>query len=958
MIKNQLKIKAAVVLAASSLAASGRAEVTTVFDGFPLSATADRELVFDPTGTGAQLPVDWGLDTAWNSDANMIRGIRFITPECLSVARVSFNPYGIIPSSGELPSFLQSELDNRMTNVARIGHKVDIALNLDAARLDLMGDYYHIGTNGEGSLYVDWEHAGGGTKNHAEWARLIDATAAAVEAKGYTVVSAAPFNEPDYQYNGLTKASFLAINQELEKFPRFNNIRISGGNTLNCDEADPWYEYLKETLDEGNTHQLAGDFNHYAAFFEKVRNDGKYATADELHNVMEAMVGVEYGMQTGIWWGTAERVRGEFCQISNKGERLAYAENRPAWSAASVYKSPGKLQAFVGCSERQARPSTYRFVTTGGRALYADGYGPLYDYNVDVPADPNGGYMTKQQRTAEGVVDFTWGEDVQPELNGTYIIVNKKSGKAVTFSGKDGDALAQETYSNTNASLKWRVGRVSHGEGGDFSFWFINYDADENKSWNVNNFGLSDIEDKYDDSKLKVDIIGWPNNKSADKKETPNDYDTNMQWFPEYAGDGWFRIRSKWSNYCVRPRNKATQKVGLVQAPYEADDDSQLFRFIPVASAPSKFETTAPAAPTALTATASAGAVTLAWTAPADADVISYSLLRDNGDGQFNTIARNLSSTSIIDNTATPGVNYTYKVVAYDNCGNRSAASATAQAQPTGASSLWCSLPFDESPVDIKGNGFNARAAAFSYEEGHSGKGLRFRVSADAVQLPPTAAPAGQVFTVTSWVKMGSHTQAGYYLFDFGLDTDHHVGLRMSDGPSGNMAVVACNGGEEKKLTAKKVSVADWHHVAVVFNLNNWQLYVDGELAAEADEPDIHAFVPAEGKMFNFIGRGMRTYNFNSANSLSQVSVPALNGVVDNFRIYNFAISAQGVKEDMAGESSGIGSVMAETGAEVESVEYFNLKGQAVQPAAGSEPLVVRTRYTDGTVKTTKEVIR
>ena len=955
MIKNQLKIKAAVVLAASSLAASGRAEVTTVFDGFPLSATADRELVFDPTGTGAQLPVDWGLDTAWNSDENMIRGIRYITPECLSVARVSFNPYGIVPESGALPPDMQTELDNRMKNVERIGHKVDIALNLDAAQLYKMGDYYHIGTNGGGNLYIDWERADGGTKNHAEWARLIDATAAAVEAKGYTVVSAAPFNEPDYQYNGLTKASFLAINKELEKFPRFNNIRISGGNTLNCDEADPWYEYLKETLDEGNTHQLAGDFNHYAAFFEKVRNDGKYATADELHNVMEAMVGVEYGMQTGIWWGTAERARGEFCQISNKGERLAYAENRPAWSAASVYKSPGKLQAFVGCSERQARPSTYRFVTTGGRALYADGYGPLYDYNVDVPADPNGGYQTQQQRTAEGVVDFTWGEDVQPDINGTYIIVNKQSGRAVTYAGGNAN-LTIDNYSTTDANMQWKVGRISHNEGGDFSYWYINSASNENKSWNLYNFGLNEDYDP-DNKYFVVDIWAWDNNKA--NTSAINDYDKNMEWFLDYDGDGWFHIRSKHSNYCARLfKGNNTRGTKLIQAPYDKDDESQKFRFVAVETAPAKFETTAPAAPTGLTATASAGTVTLAWTAPADADVISYSLLRDNGDGVFNTIARNLTLTSVIDNTATPGVNYTYKVVAYDNCGNRSAASATAQAQPTGASGLWCSLPFDESPVDVTGNGFNARAAAFTYEDGHAGKGLRFRVSADAVQLPPTAAPAGQVFTVTSWVKMGSHTQAGYYLFDFGLDTDHHVGLRMSDGPSGNMAVVACNGGEEKKLTAKKVSVADWHHVAVVFNLNNWQLYVDGELAAEADEPDIHAFVPAEGKMFNFIGRGMRTYNFNSANSLSQVSVPALNGVVDNFRIYNFAISAQGVKEDMTGESSGVGSVMAETGAEVESVEYFNLKGQAVQPATSAEPLVVRTRYTDGTVKTTKEVIR
>lgn len=955
MTKNQLKLKAAVVLAASSLAASGRAEVTTVFDGFPLSATADRELVFDPTGTGAQLPVDWGLDTAWNSDENMIRGIRYITPECLSVARVSFNPYGIVPESGELPSYMQTELDKRMTNVARIGHKVDIALNLDAVRLDLMGDYYHIGTNGEGNLYIDWNRADGGTKNHAEWARLIDATAAAVEAKGYTVVSAAPFNEPDYQYNGLTKASFLAINKELEKFPRFNNVRISGGNTLNCDEADPWYEYLKETLDEGNTHQLAGDFNHYAAFFEKVRNDGKYATADELHNVMEAMVGVEYGMQTGIWWGTAERARGEFCQISNKGERLAYAENRPAWSAASVYKSPGKLQAFVGCSERQARPSTYRFVTTGGRALYADGYGPLYDYNVDVPGDPNGAYMTQQQRTAEGVVDFTWGEDIQPDINGTYIIVNKQSGRAVTYAGGNAN-LTIDNYSTTDANMQWKVGRIPHNEGGDFSYWYLNSASNENKSWNLYNFGLNEDYDP-DNKFFVVDIWAWDNNKA--NTSAINDYDKNMEWFLDYDGDGWFHIRSKHSNYCARLfKGNNTRGTKLIQAPYDKDDESQKFRFVAVETAPAKFETTAPSAPTALTASASNGAVTLAWTAPADADVVSYSLLRDNGDGVFNTIARNLTSTSIVDNTAMPKVNYTYKVVAYDNCGNRSAASATAQAQATGSMGLWCSLPFNESPADVTANGFHARSAAFSYEDGHSGKGLRFRVSADAVQLPPTAAPDGQVFTVTSWVKMGSHTQAGYYLFDFGLDTDHHVGLRMSDGPAGNMAVVACNGGEEKKLTAKKVSVADWHHVAVVFNLNNWQLYIDGVLAAEADEPDIHAFVPAEGKMFNFIGRGMRTYNFNSASSLSQVSVPALNGVVDEFRIYNFALSADGVKEDMDGNSSGIGSVMAGDSAEVESVEYFNLKGQAVQPAAGAEPLVVRTRYTDGTVKTTKEVIR
>ncbi len=132
---------------------------------------------------------------------------------------------------------------------------------------------------------------------------------------------------------------------------------------LNTDQALSWYNALKGLLNEGNTHQLAGSFDNYALFYKTVRANGHHATNDELHNVMEAMVGVEYGMQTGIWWGTAELARGEFVKASF-GRRLAYAEHRPNWTAASVYRSPeGKVQAFVGSSERQAVTSSYSFVS-------------------------------------------------------------------------------------------------------------------------------------------------------------------------------------------------------------------------------------------------------------------------------------------------------------------------------------------------------------------------------------------------------------------------------------------------------------------------------------------------------------------------------------------------------------------------------------------------------------------
>jgi hypothetical protein len=125
---------------------------------------------------------------------------------------------------------------------------------------------------------------------------------------------------------------------------------------------------------------------------------------------MEAMVGVEYGLQTGIWWGTAELARGEFVKASD-GMRLGYAEHRPNWTAASVYRgTDGKVQAFGGTSERQAATTTYRFVSKD-RDVYYDGYGPQREYTMVMPGGT--GYQTGQTN-AERVVNITWGDDVQP----------------------------------------------------------------------------------------------------------------------------------------------------------------------------------------------------------------------------------------------------------------------------------------------------------------------------------------------------------------------------------------------------------------------------------------------------------------------------------------------------------------------------------------------------------------
>ena len=168
-----------------------------------------------------------------------------------------------------------------------------------------------------------------------------------------------------------------------------------------------------ESQFEGVTHQLAGSFDNYANYFLTVRANGDHASNDELHNVMEAIVGVEYGMQTGIWWGTAEWARGEFVK-ANKGVRLAYAEDRPKGAAAVVYRAPdGKVQGFVRESERQSIAGTYQFVAKD-RSVFFDGNDPQRTYTVQTSGDAS--YWSASHKNLEKVVNIIWGEAVPPSI--------------------------------------------------------------------------------------------------------------------------------------------------------------------------------------------------------------------------------------------------------------------------------------------------------------------------------------------------------------------------------------------------------------------------------------------------------------------------------------------------------------------------------------------------------------
>lgn len=879
------------------------AQLATASDNLVANKITDGVLPFAVSAEGEQLPVIWGMDTAWPDEGNMKRGIAFIGKENLGTARGSFQPSDLIVD-GQLSTSQKSML-NRRLNLIKLSGVTNIALNCDHEVLCNTDNYPNAAQN-----------AANYKGKPEEWVKLFKATVEYCRSKGFNVVSIAPFNEPDFtNWNQGTKNDFLNIIKLMKADSFFDGIRICGGNTLNCDQALSWYNHLKDYLDEGNTHQLAGVFDTYAGFFSQVKKDGKHGTADELHNVMEAMVGVEYGMQTGIWWGFDGLARGEFCRASF-GDRLAYAEDRTHWSAASVYRNnkENKIQAFLGTSERQANNSSYRFISTE-RDVFYDGQGPLREFVMDMPGGT--GYQVGQTN-AERVINITWGEDVSPYINGEYMLINASSGKALSLYGANasaGSSIVQKTAIGAAYQL-WNVKPADSRIGGDFSYYTI----------------VSTSSKGY-----TMDVLNWALNASDIIAYGPA-FGANQQWYLQYAGNGFFYIRSRHSSLCLEVQNGTnTENAKIRQNTLTPGSKKQMWRFVP-AGVKSEFE--APVAPTGLASTSRSASILLEWNANVEEDIESYTIVRAEavaeGEPEYNTIGRGITGTAFLDNSAAQGVKYLYKIKAVDKAGNTSESSETIEATTNSEKTMIAQYQFDNDLTDMSDNMFNsASMSKMLYTASHKSgeKAAMFSSANNFVQLPYQVANMKEM-TISVWVNMRAST-AWQRIFDFGNGTDQYMYLTPNSGT--DMRFVMRNKGEEEILSAPKLSISRWLHVTLSISDEAVVLYVDGEEVARSTEMTIR---PSDIKpVMNYIGRSQFKKD------------PMIKAYMDDLRIYNYALDQTEIKEivEIANDIKSVTDGVAEA----ISTEYYSVDGSRLtSPQRGVN--IVRTRYANGKVSVKK----
>ena len=829
---------------------------------------ADVSVPYAISAEGKRFQPTWGLDQAWPNESNLLKGINHMGKENIGIGRTAFRYSVALTNDSVLGAADITALRNRNTIFNKLSATLPLVFTADQEA---------VGPNDANPDRVPPEYfVKNKSANIEHWAAMINSHVHWMQANTkHPVVGISPFNEPDYWSieEGATPEKQWQVAKLLkEQYPRCAEIPMVGGNTLNNDKALEWYTPGKQYYEWGNTHQLAGSFDSFAGFFQQLKKDGKVGYADEMHNVGEAMVGLEYGMTVGIWWGFDSRARGEFCDISRNGVRLAYGEHRNNWTAASVYRhDDGRVKAFVGSSERQAKTTTYQFVSTE-RDVYYDGYGPVHEFVMEMPGGT--GYQTGQTN-GERVINVTWGEDVPPsEINGTYKLLNKVSGATgnVVSYTSSGDIIKQSKYTGSKKQ-QWTVKPCSSRIGGDFSFYDIESVDNAKIRMNVKDY-----------SKSQADILAW----------TQDGPTSNEQWYLEYDGNGYYLIRNRESALYLASAGTSTM-AKIIQTPEltGTNRDRMLFRFVPLDVT---YDTAAPAKPAGLLAESQSASVRLSWTANTETDVEGYMVVRaPKGTDDWNTIARQLTETYFVDNTCRPNTSYIYKVKAIDRSQNISEASDVVEAAPLSQPTMIARWDFEDNLNDDTQNMLDmASPSTPKYVADHKVGDKSLSLTAQFVQLPYRVADSDEL-SVAMWVKWNTSTTQWQRIFDFGNDEDHYLFLTPNSGTS-KMRFAIKNGGDEQILDCpSKLSSYLWKHVVVTMGKDKTAIYVDGTEVASTTGITIK---PSDIRpVLNYLGRSQYTAD------------PNISANYDDVRIFNYALSADEVKAVKDGTYTNIQSV-------------------------------------------------
>ncbi|WP_229068228.1 beta-L-arabinofuranosidase domain-containing protein [Actinoplanes sp. DH11] len=178
-----------------------------------------------------------------------------------------------------------------------------------------------------------------------------------------------------------------------------------------------------------------------------------------------------------------------------------------------------------------------------------------------------------------------------------------------------------------------------------------------------------------------------------------------------------------------------------------------------------------------------------------------------------------------------------------------------------------------------------------TWTTGRSGGALQLNGDGQYVGLPDATVDGLTEATIAVWVRL-DEMRTWSRVFDFGTGTAANMFLTAHDGAGPRFAITTGGSGGEQRITsATPLPVGGWVHVAVTLTGQAGTLYVNGEVAGTNPAMTL---TPASlgAPKNNWIGR-------------SQYGDATLKGAVDDFHLFDRALSAAEVAALHRGEGRG-----------------------------------------------------
>jgi alpha-L-arabinofuranosidase len=287
-----------------------------------------------------------------------------------------------------------------------------------------------------------------------------------------------------------------------------------------------------------------------------------------------------------------------------------------------------------------------------------------------------------------------------------------------------------------------------------------------------------------------------------------------------------------------------------------------------------------PLPPVGFKAAASGWQVALSWAAYNSAT--NFVIRRATSIGGPYSVIAVTNGTAYADSSVTVGGTYYYSLLALLPSGPTP---DTAPVSATVGTSLRAFLPFNEGigslANDVTGNGWDGTLAGSpTWVSGYSNGAVNLSGSSQYISLPDGVVSNLTDFSITAWVNVSA--LAGWArLFDFGSGNSAYMFLAPQSGSGVLRFAITTNGyGAEQQISGPSaLPSGDWHHVAVTLTGGVGILYLDGEAVGTNSAMTL---TPAS--------LGVTTQNWIGRSQFS--GDPYLTGDVDDFRIYNGALTA------------------------------------------------------------------